>query len=176
VPRTAVLQAVAARAPELLPFVQWVYSCPSRLWVAGREEGAPAILSTTGVRQSDPMNPLLFALALQQPLEESIAAVLNSHLVAIHDDVTLVALPEKVAALFSVNWPPALPPLASASLQPSVLSTPQAPQLPLRWRRHFLFRMHLRAFWSPARRLAPATSWKPLAGTKQQRCHAPSPS
>jgi hypothetical protein len=46
------------------------------------------------------MGPLLFALALQQPLEESIAAVPDSHLVAIHDDVTLVALPEKVATLF----------------------------------------------------------------------------
>jgi hypothetical protein len=100
VSRTAVLQAVADRTPELLPFVQWVYSCPSRLWVAGREEGAPPILSTTGVRQGDPMGPLLFALALQQPLEESIAEVPDLHLVAIHDDVTLVALPEKVATLF----------------------------------------------------------------------------
>jgi hypothetical protein len=54
VSRTAVLQAVALCAPELLPFVQWVYSCPLRLWEAGREEGAPAILSMTGVGKATP--------------------------------------------------------------------------------------------------------------------------
>jgi hypothetical protein len=45
------------------------------------------------------MCPLLFELALQPALEGSLAAVLEAHLVAIHDDVTLVATAEKGAAL-----------------------------------------------------------------------------
>jgi hypothetical protein len=48
------------------------------------------------------MGPLLVALALKHPLEESIAAVPETHLVDIHNDVTLVATAEKVAALYDV--------------------------------------------------------------------------
>jgi hypothetical protein len=48
-----------------------------------------------------PWGPFLFALALQSALEESLAAVTDAHLVAIHDDVTLVATAEKVAALYA---------------------------------------------------------------------------
>jgi hypothetical protein len=44
--------------------------------------------------------PLLFALTLQTPLEEATAAVLDAHLVAIHDDVTLVGRPSRVEALY----------------------------------------------------------------------------
>jgi hypothetical protein len=47
------------------------------------------------------VGPLLFALALQPALEDSLAAVAEAHLVAIHDDVTLVATAEKVAALYA---------------------------------------------------------------------------
>lgn len=46
-----------------------VYSHPSRLKVVG--QGAPAIQSTTGVRQGNPIGPLLFPLALQQFLKAS---------------------------------------------------------------------------------------------------------
>jgi hypothetical protein len=46
------------------------------------------------------MDPLLFALALQTPLEEATAAVPDTHLVAIHDDVTLVGRPNRVEALY----------------------------------------------------------------------------
>jgi hypothetical protein len=67
-------------------------------------------------------------LALQQALDESLAVVLDSHLVATHG-VTLVALPEKVAALYSK--------LASCTvhsafslLSPSVLSASLSPTTP----------------------------------------------
>jgi hypothetical protein len=47
------------------------------------------------------MGPLLFALALQPVLEESLVAVPEAHLVAIHNDVTLVATAEEMAALYA---------------------------------------------------------------------------
>jgi hypothetical protein len=50
VSRTTVMKAVTERAPQLLAFVKWVYNQPSRLWAVGREEGAPPIRSTAGVR------------------------------------------------------------------------------------------------------------------------------
>jgi hypothetical protein len=95
------MKAVTERAPQLLAFVKWVYNQTSRLWAIGHEEGTPPIRSMTGVRQGDPMGPLLFALALQSALKESLAAVTDAHLVAFHDDVTLVATAEKVAARYA---------------------------------------------------------------------------
>jgi hypothetical protein len=59
-------------------------------------------------------------------LEELIAAVPVLHLVTIRHNVTLVALTEKMAALYG-DLASRLPLLASASLQPSVPSTPPAP-------------------------------------------------
>jgi hypothetical protein len=46
------------------------------------------------------MGPLLFNLALQTPLEETTAAVLDAHLVAVHDEVTLVDMFNRVEALY----------------------------------------------------------------------------
>jgi hypothetical protein len=99
---SAVLQTVARRAPEILAYVHWAYGRPSRLWVLGSEDGAAPILSSTGEQQGDPMGPLLFALPLLTPLEEAIAAVLDAHLVAVHDDVTLVGRPNRVQARYRV--------------------------------------------------------------------------
>jgi hypothetical protein len=46
------------------------------------------------------MGPLHFALALQTPLKEATAAVPDAHLVAVHDDITLVGRPNRVEALY----------------------------------------------------------------------------
>jgi hypothetical protein len=98
--RSAILQAVAHRTPEVLAYVLWAYGRPSRLWVVGSEDDASPILSTVGVRQGDLMGPLLFALALQIPLEEATDAVPDAHLVAIQDDVSLLGRPNRVEALY----------------------------------------------------------------------------
>jgi hypothetical protein len=62
VSRTALLQAVASRAPRLLPFAAWTYWSHGLLVI----QGAPAAhCSQSGVRKGDPFGPLLFALDLQ---------------------------------------------------------------------------------------------------------------
>ncbi|MEL6449579.1 MAG: reverse transcriptase domain-containing protein [Pseudomonadota bacterium] len=88
--RKAVLQEVRAHAPSLLPVVQWAYGKPTNLHVLGAPDGTPPILSQTGVRQGDPLGPLLFALALQKPLRGALAAAPGAHGIAYLDDCTAV--------------------------------------------------------------------------------------
>ena len=58
-PRSAVLQAVAERYPQLFPFVNWAYTPAAELWVHGGPNGHERLWSTTRVRQGDPMGPML---------------------------------------------------------------------------------------------------------------------
>jgi hypothetical protein len=69
VSRTALLQAVASWALRLLPFAAWTYRSHRPLVVRGAPADAPPLTSQSGMRQGDPCGPLLFALALQGPLE-----------------------------------------------------------------------------------------------------------
>jgi hypothetical protein len=61
------LAAVAQRCPALLPTVAWAYGQRSRLLVQHSEE---VLRSQSGVRQGDPLGSLLYALTLQEPLEQ----------------------------------------------------------------------------------------------------------
>jgi hypothetical protein len=101
--RSAILQTLARRAPEILVYVHWAYGRPSCPWVVGSEDSAAPILSSAGMQQGDPMGLLLFALPLLTLLEEAIAAVVNAHLVAVHDDVTLVGRPNRVQTLYRAS-------------------------------------------------------------------------
>ena len=94
--RDAILQAVSERHPELFPFVHWAYSSPAELWVQGGPNGHELLWSTTGVRQGDPIGPLLFSLGLQGPLEEVARDFPEVRVVAYLDDVYLQGLPEHV--------------------------------------------------------------------------------
>ena len=71
VTRSAVFEAVKEHVPKLLPFVQWAYGAPTSLHLVGAHPNTPPIQSQTGVRQGDPLGPLLFALALQRSLQRS---------------------------------------------------------------------------------------------------------
>jgi Reverse transcriptase (RNA-dependent DNA polymerase) len=94
--RSAVLDAVMHQQPSLLPFAQWVYGAPGRLFVLGAEPGTPPIASARGVRQGDPCGPLFFGMALQGPLEATQRLHPDARLVAYADDIFLQGSPAAV--------------------------------------------------------------------------------
>jgi hypothetical protein len=100
VSRTALLQAVASRAPRLLPFAAWTYRSHGPLVVRGAPADAPPLTSQSGVCQGDPCGPLLFALALQGPFERVREVFLDVHMVAYADDMHLQGPPEAAIEAF----------------------------------------------------------------------------
>jgi hypothetical protein len=107
VSRTALLQAVASRAPRLLPF-------------AAPADASP-LTSLSWVRQGDPCSPLLFALALQGPLEKVQDVFPDVRAVAYADVVHLQGPPEAaidalrllVTATTPIGLAPSLPKCAA---------------------------------------------------------------
>ena len=73
--RDSVLEAVAAHRPDLLPFTLSAYGSSSHLW-----SGDDIILSSEGVQQGDPLGPLLFCLALHEPLQQVKCEFLSGYL------------------------------------------------------------------------------------------------
>ena len=98
--REAVFAAVQDRMPRLLPVVQWAYGAPSALHIVGAPEDTEPVLSQCGVRQGDPLGPLLFALALQGPLEKAVEAVPEASFIAYLDDCNVVGHPGALKQAF----------------------------------------------------------------------------
>jgi hypothetical protein len=89
--RDKMLAAVEQRCPALLPMVAWAYSQHSPLYI--HNSPGAEVSSQSGVRQGDPLGPLLFALTLQGPLEE-VAALNLARPLAYADDTFLQGAPE----------------------------------------------------------------------------------
>ena len=100
--RAAMFAAVQS-APARLPMVLWAYGEDTRLHIVGAPEGTPPVMSQRGVRQGNPLAPLLFALTLQpvlEVLEQVDAACEEAPLVPYVDDKNTVGKLTPAAGAF----------------------------------------------------------------------------
>ena len=84
--RTAISAAVAQYAPTLYRAARWAYSSPSLLVTHTGE----TLASAQGVRQGDPIAPLLFSLAIRPTIESLQLQLPNSTIVAYLDDIYIL--------------------------------------------------------------------------------------
>jgi len=92
--RAAIATEISTHLPELRAYVEWAYGRAAPLYV-GTEH---VVSATSGVRQGDPLGPLLFAMALQPVLREVTESEQRVDIVAYLDDVTLIGQREEVRA------------------------------------------------------------------------------
>jgi hypothetical protein len=104
--RDRMLDAVAQRCPALLPMAAWAYGRHSHLLV--HQSPGTVVSSQSGVRQGDPLGPLLFAITLQGPLEE-VAAMGLARPLAYADDTFLQGAPAPTMRAFAALTALAVP-------------------------------------------------------------------
>jgi hypothetical protein len=97
--RSHMLAQVKLKAPTLFRWVSSMYVAPSRLFL----NGSVAMNSCTGVRQGDPLGPLLFCLALSPILAKIKRECPTLDLMAFFlDDGTLIGSPESLLGAIDI--------------------------------------------------------------------------
>lgn len=99
--RATIFEECARTLPELLPLLRVAYARPGRLTYSRRATGRQSVftlLSRAGVRQGDPLAPLLFCLAWAVVLRNTKARVPGADLPSYADDVTLLGVPSVAGA------------------------------------------------------------------------------
>jgi hypothetical protein len=100
VSRQAIFHAAQEHAPTLLHFLSWVYGRPWRVFLRGVPDNSTPVLSTSGVKQGDPLRPLLFALTLEGRLQRTATAHPATQIIAFFDDINVVGPAVAAASAF----------------------------------------------------------------------------
>ena len=75
---------------RLLPLAKWAYESPAPLLMRNEQRKLTQLESTSGVRQGDPLGPMLFAMALQPVLKKLQASHPTVSILAYLDDVVIM--------------------------------------------------------------------------------------
>jgi hypothetical protein len=95
--RRAIYNKMAAIFPSLNKLIFWAYGSATPIYAS---DGTFLFFSETGVKQGDPLGPLLFAAGLQDILKSLHTRIPGVTVLAYLDDITIFGPPDQVAAAF----------------------------------------------------------------------------
>jgi hypothetical protein len=109
VDRRDIAEGLRQYAPVLYRAGRWAYGCTSSL-VLGSPEGRHIITSAQGVRQGDPMGPLMFSLGIRSLLRDLASALGPDRLILAYLDDIYILSPddqalEQTLAIFDERQP-----------------------------------------------------------------------